>query len=127
MSRRNESGSSSVEAAILIPVLVAMALSVWEGAVMLKTFFTVQEAAREGAREILRSGNEANVQALVQTLTKDLPPSDMQVSKTVDAGSKTATVEVSYAYQPSSVSGDFIDALNQGPITITSKVIMPLQ
>ncbi|GFK95965.1 hypothetical protein NNJEOMEG_03838 [Fundidesulfovibrio magnetotacticus] len=127
MNLRNESGSSSVEAAIIIPVLVALSVSVWEGSVMLKTFFTVQEAAREGAREILRSGSDSKVQALVQNLTKDLPPSDLQVSKSVDTGAKTATVEVSYAYQPSSLSGDFIDALNNGPLTITSKVVMPLQ
>lgn len=127
MRHSSQNGSISIETALVLPFLVAVVISVSEAATMLHTYFTVQEAARVAARDAIRTGSVSNVDSLVSSITSELPPSSLQVSKSIDSVAKTATVEVRYAYQPSSGSGALLEALNNGPFTLASKVIMPLQ
>lgn len=127
MRQNNENGSISIETALIVPVLIALVLTVSEAATMLKTYYTVQEAARIAARDVVRTNDLSNVQSLVNSITSVLPASTLQVMKSIDAGAKTVTVEVKYDYQPSQGAGQVLAGLQSGPITLSSKAVMPMQ
>ena len=69
--RRNERGAALIEAAITIPIILLIAVGIFEFGRAYQTWQVLTNAAREGARQaILIDKTDADVQATVQNYMK---------------------------------------------------------
>lgn len=93
-------GIAAVEFALTLPVMALLLLVLVEGAYAMHAYSNLVEASREGARLALMDGAPSDIEALVQSVTDELDSQALSTSVITNAGSKTVTVEVSYAYQP---------------------------
>jgi Flp pilus assembly protein TadG len=104
MRKRNERGAALVEAAITIPILLLIAVGIFEFGRAYQTWQVLTNAAREGARlAVTPASNAANVQALVRTYMQNggLPnyaTADVQVvSEDLTSGS-ASTITIGYPF-----------------------------
>jgi Flp pilus assembly protein TadG len=102
MRKRDESrrGLAAVEFALMLPVMALLLFMLVEGAGAMHAYSNVVEASREGARMALMDGSAADIEALVEAVTRELNSQDLTTAVTTDSAANTVTVEVSYAYQP---------------------------
>jgi Flp pilus assembly protein TadG len=107
---------ASVELALILPVLAALCLGVVEGSVALKSYYTLLEASREGARLVLRDGLSADVASLVRSMAPDL--ADAVTTKVTQDSSKNVTVEVDYDYSKSGSGFSTLLASGDGSSTV---------
>ncbi len=124
----SQKGMAAVEMALILPLVAALLFVLVEGSSALRTYSSLQDASREGARLVLREGPGADVQTLVQALFPDLAPASLSAKSVVDSTAHTVTVEVSYVYTPfsgSSGSGAQ-DAFGNTPYTFVSSTTLPL-
>lgn len=125
---RSEGGLAAVEFALILPVLTALLFLLLEGGYAIKTYATLLEASREGARLVLRDGEAADVQALVRSLTRDMAGEDIASTVTADPVNRTVTVEVSYEYRSFCGENSYFQTLNgeSDPYVFKAQTTMPL-
>jgi Flp pilus assembly protein TadG len=107
---------ASVEFAFILPILAALLMGVIEGSSALKSYCTLLEASREGARLVLRDGLTADVASLVRSVAPDL--ADAVTTKVTQDSSKNVTVEVDYDYSKSGSGFSKLLAVGDGSATI---------
>lgn len=103
-SLRNEKGQSLVEFAILLPVLLLLIMGILEFGLMLNSYLTINNSAREGARLGIVSGSNSEISNLITNISPNLDSQNLHVSITPPLeGSRksggTISVEVIYNYQ----------------------------
>ncbi len=102
-SLSNEKGQSLVEFAILLPILLLLLMGILEFGIMLNSFLTVNNSAREGARLGIVSGSNTEISNLIVNISPNLDTENLIVNITPAEGSResggTLTVEVIYNYQ----------------------------
>ena len=98
MKRMMQRGNSSIELACLLPILISLLLLVVGTVGALKTYLTVFDASREGARLYVQNGDQSEVVQLVQALTEHLPVRELTTTVTADTEAQKVTVEVTYDY-----------------------------
>jgi Flp pilus assembly protein TadG len=81
-------GSTIVEFALLVPVLLAILLGIIEFGWLVKNQLTIANAAREGARAAAVGKNTATIDARVQDMCATLPgaPTSITITKQKDNG-----------------------------------------
>jgi Flp pilus assembly protein TadG len=91
------SGQSIVELAIVVPVLILMAVGVFEFGRALHAYVTVTHAARDGARiAMTASASDAKIKKHVQDGAQPLTIPDGNI--TINRGGGQATVKVKYGF-----------------------------
>lgn len=102
-SLRNEKGQSLVEFAILLPVLLLLLMGILEFGIMLNSYLSINNSAREGARLGIVSGSNLEITKLITYISPNLDSENLIVNITPLEGSRnsggTLTVEVIYNYQ----------------------------
>lgn len=102
-SLRNEKGQSLVEFAILLPFLLLLLMGILEFGIMLNSYLTIHNSAREGARLGIVAGSNIEINQLINNISPNLDPKNLIVNITPSEGSRksgdTLTVEVIYNYQ----------------------------
>ena len=127
MRRQAQRGIAATEFAVFLPVFVLMIMLTIEGASALRTYMTLSEASREGARLVLsEDGQTVHVEQLVRTITADLPGEEPTTAVSFNPAQETVTVEVNYAYQGFFGAGSVIGDMAQGALMFTSRTVMPL-
>jgi Flp pilus assembly protein TadG len=100
---KNQKGQSLVEFAILLPVLLLLLMGVLEFGVMLNSYLTIHNSAREGARLGIVAGTNIEIKELIINTSPNLDPKKLAVNITPSEGSRkaggTLTVEVIYNYR----------------------------
>ncbi len=71
---RSERGAAAVEFALVLPILLVLALGIVEFGRAFQVQATLAAAAREGARVLALQGDEAAVEAAVQSVSTSLNP-----------------------------------------------------
>ena len=123
---RTRKGSAAMEFALLLPMVAILLFLLTEGSNAMHTYQAMVEASREGARLVLMEGQEANVDVLIQSLSKDLDPAHLQTNVTTDPVGNTVTVEVSYDYQ-AIWSEDVVELLSGSrTLQFTAGTTMPM-
>jgi Flp pilus assembly protein TadG len=81
-------GSTIVEFALVVPVLLAMLLGIIEFGWMIKNQLTIANAAREGARAAALGKNTTAINARIQDMTATMPgsPGNLTITKQKDNG-----------------------------------------
>jgi len=133
--KRNEKGSSAVEFAIILPVLMIIIWGIIEYGWIMTSWIIIANAASEGARAaIMESGDpdsrtaaeNAVIEALWSNMTDDDPPGELIITTTelaADAANnlpKRYKVKVSWTYQE--LVGYLPDAIV--PNKLTAECIM---
>ncbi|HEY8891448.1 MAG TPA: TadE/TadG family type IV pilus assembly protein [Clostridium sp.] len=102
-SLKNEKGQSLVEFAILLPVLLLLLMGILEFGLMLNSYLTINNSAREGARLGIVEGSNPEIYELIKTISPNLDSENLEVNITPNDGSRksgdTITVEVVYNYK----------------------------
>jgi Flp pilus assembly protein TadG len=139
---RKERGQSLVEFALVLPLLVVFLLAILDFAWVLRSYVTITNAGREGARYGVTCKTDADIQSRVVDLSSNLlSTSDVSVAFT-PSGNPCASgtypsnppldakveVEVTYTYQWITPLAGMANMLSGGVIpsdlTLTSKSIM---
>jgi Flp pilus assembly protein TadG len=101
-SLKNEKGQSLVEFAILLPLLLLLLMGILEFGIMLNSYLTINNAAREGARLGIVSGSNLEISELITNISPNLNTENLTVTILPLEGSRnsgdTLTVEVTYNY-----------------------------
>ncbi|XPV75622.1 MAG: TadE family protein [Desulfovibrio sp.] len=127
--KRNESkrGLAAAEFALVLPMIALMMFLLLEGGNAMRTYFTLAEASREGARLVLMDGDSARVSQLVDSLAHELREELVNTSVNMDDGLKKVTVEVSYEYQPFYGAAEALEMLSgEKKWTFSARTTMPL-
>jgi len=102
-SLKNEKGQSLVEFAILLPVLLLLLMGILEFGLMLNSYLTINNSAREGARLGIVTGSNIEIEELINNISPNLDTANLVVNIMPLEGSRqsgdTLTVEVIYNYQ----------------------------
>jgi len=102
-SLRNEKGQSLVEFAILLPLLLLLMMGILEFSLMLNSYLTINNSAREGARLGIVAGSNIEIKELILNISPNLDSKKLIVNITPLEGSRqsggTLTVDVIYNYQ----------------------------
>lgn len=103
-SLRNEKGQSLVEFAILLPVLLLLIMGILEFGLILNSYLTINNSAREGARLGIVSGSNLEINNLITNISPNLDNRNLHVNimPTIEGSRKsggTISVEVIYNYK----------------------------
>lgn len=130
---RRERGQSLVELAIVLPVLLAMVVGIFEFGRAWNVYQVITNAAREGARlGVIPNMGESDVQGAIQDYmeTASLDPSvaTATVSGAADGTGTSTTVQIDYPYEFEFL-GPIVDLLGggggiPGSITLSTTVVM---
>jgi Flp pilus assembly protein TadG len=100
---RNEKGQSLVEFSIILPLLLLLLMGIFEFGLMLNSYLTIHNSAREGARLGIVAGSDSEINELITNISPTLDTENIIVNITPSEGSResggTLTVEVIYNYQ----------------------------
>ena len=125
---KNKKGQSLVEFAIILPILLLLLLGIAEFGIMLNSYLTIQNVAREGARLGIVGGSDAEITALITSTSPNLTASDMTVTITPSEISRksgdTLQVKVVYNYH---MTVPIISALVGNVIVLTAQTSMRIE
>ncbi len=100
---KNDKGQSLVEFAILLPLLLLLLMGILEFALMLNSYLTINNSAREGARLGIVAGSNIEIKQLIIKISSNLDSENLVVNITPLEGSRksgdTLRVEIVYNYQ----------------------------
>jgi Flp pilus assembly protein TadG len=94
MSRRNDSGASAVELAILLPLVMAILFGTIEYGTYFFIRMTLSQAAREGVRVAALYGTSAQTQARATTAASPLTGIGFPNTVVCPAGNVTANAQL---------------------------------
>ena len=99
---KNQKGQSLVEFAIILPILLLLILGIAEFGIMLNSYLTIQNVAREGARFGITGGSDTEIIALIKATSPNLTAADMSITITPSEANRksgdTMQVKVTYSY-----------------------------
>jgi Flp pilus assembly protein TadG len=132
---RRQRGQSMVEFALILPLFLVLTLAIVDLGWALKSYITVTNSAREGARFGIVCNSDSAIQQRVHDYSDDLVDvADVAVNwnpvkptpTTCESG---GYVEVTAQYGHSFITplGSFVESLAGGPLQITSTTRMPVE
>jgi Flp pilus assembly protein TadG len=125
---KNEKGQSLVEFAIILPILLLLLFGIAEFGIMLNSYLTIQNVAREGARLGIIGGSDVEIISLIRTTSPNLTSSDMSITITPSEISRrsgdTLTVTVAYKYH---MTVPIISSLVGNVIVLTAQTSMRIE
>jgi Flp pilus assembly protein TadG len=125
---KNENGQALVEFAIILPILLLLIMGIFEFGMLLNSYLTIQNAAREGARLGIVGGTDVEIDSLINSISPTLTPSDLTVSVTPVEISRnsgdTLTVNVTYNYH---MTVPIISALLNNVVPLKAQTSMRIE
>ena len=111
-NRNHERGQDLVEFALALPLLLLILLGIMEFGIVIMSYDTIANAAREGARfGVVRPWDTAGIQTAARRLTTGLDPSALTINVT-QLGN---TVRVQVTYDAQLITGPVIQAVGGNP------------
>lgn len=99
---KNQKGQSLVEFAIILPILILVVMAILEFGLILNSYLTIQNIAREGARLGIAGGTDDQIRNVIFSSSPNLTASDLTINITPSDATRssgdTLTVSVSYNY-----------------------------
>ena len=126
-NEESKRGLAAAEFALVLPMIAMMLFLLLEGSNAMRTYFTLAEASREGARLVLMDGDGTRVSQLVDSLAHELREDLLSTNVQLDGSANKVTVEVSYEYQPFYGAAEALEMLSgQKAWTFKAKTTMPM-
>lgn len=125
---RNQKGQSLVEFAIILPIILLLLMGIVEFGMMLNSYLTIQNVAREGARLGIVGGSDLEINTLIKSISPNLTPADITVNIVPVEGSRksgdTLKVSITYNYH---MTVPIISALLNNVIVLKAQSSMRLE
>ena len=125
---KNQKGQSLVEFAIILPILLLLLFGIAEFGMMLNSYLTIQNVAKEGARLGIIGGSDIEIIALIRTTSPNLTAADMNVTITPSQANRksgdTLQVTVTYNYH---LTVPIISSIVGNIIVLTSQTSMRIE
>jgi Flp pilus assembly protein TadG len=125
---KNQKGQSLVEFAIILPIILLLLMGIVEFGMMLNSYLTIQNVAREGARLGIVGGSDLEIETLIKSISPNLTPADIAVKIVPMEGSRksgdTLKVSVTYNYH---MTVPIISALFNNVIVLKAQSSMRLE
>lgn len=100
---KNQKGQSLVEFSIILPLLLLVVMGIVEFGMMLNSYLTINNAAREGARYGIIGNSNAEIQSIITSTSPSLNSAYLTITITPADGSRisgnTLTVKLTYNYK----------------------------
>ena len=137
--RRRERGQALVEFALVLPVFLAIVLATVDFGWALRSYITLTNAAREGARLGVTGATACEIKAKTVTSSGGIltdsscPPGPSSVTVTGAQGASGTTIEVQVDYNHDLITplGAIVDLLGggslPGSLPISTKTVMRLE
>jgi len=110
---RREKGAALIEYAMIAPLLFLLLIGIIEFSILIFSYNTIANAAREGARYgIVYPGDAAGIESAARGLTTGLDQAALQVTST--ASGKSIRVEI--VYPVDLITGLIVEAVGGDPI-----------
>lgn len=122
---RFDQGIATMETALILPVLIGLLYLLVQGSGALITYSSLAEASSVAARQVLMTGESAQIPDLVKALLPDLDPADLATTVTFEDAGRTVTVEVTYDYEMLLGGNPFGDK-SSDPLTLAASTSMPM-
>ena len=127
-SIKNQKGQSLVEFAIILPIILLLLMGIVEFGIMLNSYLTIQNVAREGARLGIVGGSDLEINTLIKSISPNLTPADITVNIVPVEGSRksgdTLKVSITYNYH---MTVPIISALFNNVIVLKAQSSMRLE
>ena len=125
---KNQKGQSLVEFAIILPILLLLLFGIAEFGIMLNSYLTIQNVAREGARLGIIGGSDVEITSLITATSPNLTPADMSIAITPSELNRksgdTLQVIVTYNYH---MTVPIISSLVGNIIVLTAQTSMRIE
>lgn len=125
---KNQDGQALVEFAIVLPILMLLIMGIFQFGMMLNTYITIGNAAREGTRAGILGSSDAEIQGLIISASPSLEPQNLIVSITPNEINRISgeylTVKVTYNYK---LTVPIISNLFNNVIVLTSQTTMRVE
>jgi len=125
---RNEKGQSLIEFSIILPLLLLLLMGIFEFGLMLNSYLTIHNSAREGARLGIVSASDSEINELITNISPTLDTENLIVNITPSEGSRksggTLTVELIYNYQ---VTIPIISNILSGVVVLKGQTSMRIE
>ena len=125
---KNEKGQSLVEFAIILPILLLLLFGIAEFGIMLNSYLTIQNVAREGARLGIIGGSDVEITSLIRATSPNLTVADTSITITpLEVNRKsgdTLQVTVNYNYH---MTIPIISSLVGNIIALTAQTSMRIE
>jgi len=113
-SRKREQGQTLVEFALVLPLLLLLLLGIAEFTIVVLSYNTLADAARQGARYgIVHPSDVATIESVARDATAWLDQDALTF--TVDSDITAQTVSVQAEYDLNFISGVIIEAVGGNP------------
>jgi len=113
-SRKHEQGQTLVEFALVLPLLLLLLLGIAEFAIVVLSYNTLADAARQGARYgIIHPDDVAAIEAVARDATAWLDQDALTF--TINSDMTAQTVSVQAEYDLNFISGVIIEAVGGNP------------
>lgn len=100
---KDQKGQALVEFAIVLPILLLLVMGILQFGMMLNSYLTIENAAREGARTGIIGSSDSEIQNLIISTSPNLDPAKLKVTITPSGAARkpgdTLTVKVTYNYE----------------------------
>lgn len=100
---KDQKGQALVEFAIVLPILLLLVMGILQFGMMLNSYLTIENAAREGARTGIIGSSDSEIQNLIISTSPNLDPAKLKVTITPSGAVRkpgdTLTVKVTYNYE----------------------------
>lgn len=99
---KNQDGQSVVEFAIILPVLLLIIMGIVQFGMLIGSYLTLENAAREAARAGIIGSTNAEVRLVITSTSPNLEPGKLTIAIAPSEGSRTSgstlTVNLTYNY-----------------------------
>lgn len=125
---KNQQGQALVEFAIILPILLLLVMGIIQFGMMLGSYLTLQNAAREGARAGIIGSTNAEIQRVINSTSPNLELDKLTVgitpSEAIRKSGDSLTVSVSYNY---SLTIPIISSLFNNAIVLNAQTSMRIE
>lgn len=99
---RNQKGQALVEFAVVLPVLLLLVMGIAQFGMLLSSYLTLENAAREAARAGIIGSTDTEIEEVITTSSPNLEKEKLTIDITPSEGSRTSgeslTVNLTYKY-----------------------------
>lgn len=125
---KNEKGQALVEFAIILPILLLIVLGILQFGMLINSYLTISNSAREGARLGIVGGTNTDIQNVILKTSPNLDSKSLLISITPSNGSRnsgdTLTVKITYNYN---LTVPIISSLFNNNVTLNAQTSMRIE
>lgn len=99
---KNQNGQALVEFAVILPILILLVMGIVQFGLLINSYLTLENAAREGARAGILGSSDTEIQQVITATSPNLNNKNLTINITPSESARisggTLTVKLTYNY-----------------------------